>query len=135
MKKLVLLGLLLCCAPAAYAQDRTPARDLRREEAPEITAPSLTTATPEMWFYEQERARQEKPQYAVRRKAEVRAQQRQQRIAAMKWYGMSNSRPTTNATPLTSTYSPTWVSAASDPFRWHAARPNYVVARPGYVLY
>ena len=136
MKKLVLFGLLLCSTPAAYAQDRTPARDLRREEAQEIATPSLTTATPEMWFYEQERTRQENPKYAVRRKAEIRAQQRQQRIAAMKWYGMSNSRPMTNPTPLTGTYSPTWVSAASDPMRWQATPPtNYVVARPGYSLY
>ncbi|NIL98346.1 MAG: hypothetical protein GTO62_14755 [Planctomycetales bacterium] len=49
--------------------------------------------TPEMWFYVQERRRHDDPRTAVRRKAEYRAQQRQQRIAAMKAFGESKQRP------------------------------------------
>ncbi|MDH3716547.1 MAG: hypothetical protein OES79_00375 [Planctomycetota bacterium] len=49
--------------------------------------------TPEMWFYVQERRRYDDPRTAVRRKAEYRAQQRQQRIAAMKAFGDSKQRP------------------------------------------
>jgi hypothetical protein len=147
MKKLLLLSVIAFAAgEAALAQDRVandrvPARNLRREETRReettmIPTPSLTSATPEMWFYEQERARQESPKYAVRRKAELRSTQRQQRLAAMKWYGVSNSRPTANPTPLFSTYSPTWVSGAADPLRWHAGGPSiYVVAQPREIAY
>lgn len=142
MKKLFLLSVLAFAAgQTAVAQDRVaddhvPARNLRREETPMIEAPSLTSATPEMWFYEQERARQESPKYAVRRKAELRSTQRQQRLATMKWYGMSNTRPTANPTPLFSTYAPTWVSGAADPLRWHVgARTIYVVAQPRDTAY
>lgn len=142
MKKFWLLGVLALAASqqlnaqdrvgqAPTRQDQVAARNLRREESPTIPTPSLTSATPEMWFYEQERARQENPKTALRRKAELRSAQRAQRIAAMKWYGMSNSRPTANPTPLFSTYSPTWVSRAADPLRWHAGAPTiYVVAQP-----
>jgi hypothetical protein len=76
-----------------------------------------------MWLYEQERSRWEDPQAAVRRNAEFRASQRAYRIASMRWYGMSNSRPTANPTPLFGTYSPTWVS--SNPFDRNQWRPGY----------
>jgi hypothetical protein len=142
MNKQLLVSILACAlSQLAIAQDRpqpdrssresVPARNLRREESPMIATPSLTAATPEMWFYEQERVRQESPKYAVRHKAELRSAQRQERIAAMKWYGMSNSRPMANVTPLFSSYSPTWVSGAGDPLRWPArASTVYVVVRP-----
>ena len=89
----------------------------QREAVPERTSVSLSQ-TPEMWFYEQERSRWEDPQSAVRRNAEARASQRANRIASMRWYGMSNSRPSANATPLYGTYSPTWVANSFDPNRW-----------------
>jgi hypothetical protein len=142
MKKLFLLSVLTCAiGQTAVAQDRVSkdhvaARNLRREETRLIEAPSLTSATPEMWFYEQERARQESPKFAVRRKAELRSTQRQQRLAAMKWYGISNTRPTANPTPLFSTYAPTWVSGAADPLRWQVGAPTiYVVAQPRVIAY
>jgi hypothetical protein len=142
MKKILLVGILACAISQTLVaqdragqgptrQDKVAARNLRREEPPTIPTPSLTTATPEMWFYEQERARHENPKVALRRKAELRSMQRQQRIAAMKWYGMSNSRPTVNPTPLFGAYSPTWVSYGADPFHWHTgASAIYVVAQP-----
>ena len=104
-------------------------RDLRRDQAPGAVSP-----TPEMWFYEQERTRYEDPNGAVRRKAEARAAQRAGRIASMKWYGMSNSRPVVGTTPVQGTYSPSWVSNTADPFRWRATAPA-VVVRPGNGLY
>ena len=81
-----------------------------------------TMQTPEMWFYEQERSRWENPQASVRRRAEIKAAQRAQRMASAKWYGMSNSRPSANITPLFGTYSPTWGSNSFDPNRWTTAR-------------
>ena len=61
-------------------------------------------------------------------KASVRAEQRQQRLAATSWYGMYNGRPTASGTPFTSMYSPAWQSPGGPPFAWHAStRPTYVI--------
>lgn len=117
---------LLAVAQIASAQDRGETNSLRRDEP---TSPVLTSSqTPEMWFYEQERARWENPKEAVRRKAEYRGAQRGQRIAAMKWYGMSNSRPTAGLTPMFGTYSPMWSSNSFDPFRWRPGRDTDATA-------
>lgn len=67
---------------------------------------SQVMATPEMWFYQQEMQRYDDPAQAVRRNAEFRAAQRQARIAASAWYGVSRSRPTVNASPFTYNYMP-----------------------------
>jgi hypothetical protein len=131
MSKLFWLGVVLV-GMARIAQAQGPmseARDLRRDQNPSTVSP-----TPEMWFYEQERTRYEDPKGAVRRKAETRAAQRASRLASMKWYGMSNSRPVASTTPLFGTYSPMWVSNTSEPFRWRASEPA-IVLRPGNGLY
>ena len=96
--------------------------------------------TPDMWFYQQELKRREDPRVAVRAKAEHRAWHRQRRIAAMQWFGMSNSRPTANPTPLLGTYSPTWVASPHSPFQWSgqgSAVTVYTVRRAhlGYGLW
>ncbi len=127
MKKALLF--VLFCAPAGslVAQEAAaPAIDLRRDG---LSSTRTTVATtPEMWFYEQERIRHDDPKASVRRKAEFRATQREHRLAALKWYGMSNSRPTTSTTPVMGTYSPTWVANSIDPFRWHTGiSTNYVL--------
>ena len=134
MKRFVLLAIAsLALTTIASAQDKsknTPS--LRRDPGQQRVAPTqerdeivervTVTQTPDMWFYEQERSRWQDPQESVRRKAEFRSSQRAQRIASSHWYGMSNSRPAANATPLFSTYSPTWVSSSFDPYRWTTAR-------------
>ena len=122
MKKLALLaaaGAVLLAAQAQAQQPRNttrlvpPAARAPRQQADALTdgTTSLTQMTPEMWFYQQEMRRYDDPRAAVRRKAEYRAAQRQRRIAAMEWYGYSNSRPIANPTPFASgPYSPGWVS-------------------------
>jgi hypothetical protein len=40
------------------------------------------------------------------------------RIAALKWYGMSNSRPIASATPFSGQYSPGWIANTRRPFGW-----------------
>jgi hypothetical protein len=111
---------LLVIAGSVQAQEKPHQPNLRRDT---VAAPGTTVSqTPEMWFYEQERSHWENPREAVRRKAEFRSAQRSSRIASMRWYGMSNSRPSANATPVTSTYSPTWTSNNFDPDRWNTAR-------------
>jgi hypothetical protein len=63
----------------------------------------------------------------IHQKAQIRAYQRQSRLAALNWYGMSNSRPTAAPTPFTSRYSPTWEMPGGRPFSWHVANwPVYV---------
>lgn len=100
--------------------------DARRDDvsATIVAEPTVSTRlTPELWLYEQERTRMADPAQAVRRKAEIRSAQRSERLAAMKWYGMSNSRPMyNNVTPALGGFgSATWTSNSYDPSRW---RPN-----------
>lgn len=77
------------------------------------------TATPEMWLYEQEWRRYEDPKLAVRLKAEQRAGARAGRLTAMKWFGLSNQRPSGAPVPfMVNTASPSWTGNSSDPNRW-----------------
>ena len=89
--------------------------------------------TPEMWFYEQYRQEYLDPKEAVRKKAEFRAIQRERRLAAMKWFGISNQRPRVSTDPIHGDYAPTWSSNNSFyPNRWSAVgRPWIVVWRNG----
>jgi len=83
-----------------------------------ITAGELTP-TPEMWFYEQQLRESKDPKTAVRKKAEFKTEQRQKRMAALKWFGFSNQRPQAISDPLYNDYSPRWTSNhASFPNRW-----------------
>lgn len=115
-------------ASAGSAQDRGDSRDLRRDNPP--VAGQAVSPTPEMWFYEQERTRYEDPKTAVRRKAEFRAAQRQNRLASSQWFGINNSRPTASPTPYTGSYSPTWVGNTPDPYRWSGVGGASMVMRP-----
>jgi len=84
--------------------------------------------TPEMWFYEQYLRQSQDPKVAVRANAEYRAAQRQLRINAMKWYGMSNQRPQAGVDPLHSDYSPVWSGGSANyPFRWAAPSATIVL--------
>ncbi len=76
------------------------------------------TPTPSMWLYQQQMSQYKDPKESVRRQAQYTAWQRQQRLAAQKWYGMSNSRPRANFTPFTGYYSPSWVGTVNEPFAW-----------------
>ena len=79
---------------------------------------TASTMTPEMWFYLQERQRYEDPHQAIRRRSEKRAARREQRIAARKWYGHSNSRPQVSALPWNKIYSRPWFERYSERVRW-----------------
>ncbi|HUE72749.1 MAG TPA: hypothetical protein VMP01_17820 [Pirellulaceae bacterium] len=90
---------------------------VRKEaEQPKQLVPAQVT--PEMWIYSQEVRRYDDPQQAVRRKAELKASQRAERLAAMKWFGFSNARPQANPVPFMSVYSPTWVGNGYDRYDW-----------------
>ncbi|HEX4143846.1 MAG TPA: hypothetical protein VHY91_09960 [Pirellulales bacterium] len=130
------VGLALALlAGRGQAQQPAPQKtDLRRDSSSPSTT-SQTAATPEMWLYQQERDRYEDPRLAVRRKAELRAAQRNDRLAAMKWFGQSNSRPLVSATPHTDTYGAGWVSDSPNPYQWRGGSSPSVVVRPNGSLY
>lgn len=126
--RLARLGLLwagvLCVSglwqgPSAVAQDPVsldrPVTDARLADV----TPSMSS---DLWLYLHEQRRADDPKQAIRRKAELKAEQRRQRLAAMKWYGLSNSRPTATSMPFMGTYSPTWVGNSGLPYGWSSGR-------------
>ena len=143
MKRLLAFSFLasLVLSTSAFAQEETEvkepapvdvqpearplARESDTEKLPELNPSQVT---PELYLYMQELRRHDDPKQAVRRKAEARSAARDARIAAMKWYGMSNSRPQVNPVPFMGTYSPTWVGNGHDRFDW------YGISRPSVTL-
>ncbi len=116
---------LLAAAVSVLAQQpRTIVRG--RELIPEDMPATRTdgesldslSASPEIYFYQSELRRHDDPKHSIRRKADFRAFQRQRRLAALKWFGISNSRPTANPTPLTSSYAHGWAASPLQPYRW-----------------
>jgi hypothetical protein len=99
--------------PATTLQAQVPA-------AAEFTVPNLATpaVTPELWLYSQELRRHDDPAQAVRRRAEQRAAERGQRLAALKWFGLSNARPQVSPVPLMGVYSPAWVGNGANRYDW-----------------
>src|SRR5438046_8117304 len=63
----------------------------RMNETHATAAP--VTPTENMWFYDQAQRHYHNPKEMVRRNAEQEAAQRHSRIAALEWYGYSNSPP------------------------------------------
>ncbi len=99
-----------------------------RAEKPAVTGLGLNSAvsssdvkvTPEMWFYDQAMRQYRDPAIAVRAKADYCAKQRQRRLEAMRWFGLSNSRPRASSDPFHNDYSPQWVSNGGYyPSRWN----------------
>jgi hypothetical protein len=103
---------------AAFESGETPleARVSRTQKLPELNPSQVT---PELYLYMHEQRRHDDPQQAVRRKAEARTAAREARIAAMKWYGMSNSRPQANPLPFMGSYSPAWIGNGHDRYDWY----------------
>jgi hypothetical protein len=125
MRRLLLaFSLTASCLVASSALAQNPARPGGVAPAARPAASSVRTnevqATPEMWFYEQERHRYDDPKTMVRQNAAFDAAQRKQRLTAMKWYGFSNSRPMVNSTPFGSSYAPTWTNASIRPWSFYS---------------
>ena len=112
--------LTLTILPAVLLSSALAAQDLDKFSRPVGQSPAVdqVAQTEDMWFYLQEHRRYDDPQVVIRRKAERKAEQRRQRLAAMKWFGWSQSRPTASSTPWTGVYSPSWVGNGADPYHW-----------------
>ncbi len=129
MSRLTILTLALVAMAAVPAMAQKPEAN---SFTPKVgVASSEIQATPEMWFYEQYQADYRDPQLAVRRKAEFRSQQRQHRLASMKWFGFSNQRPITATDPYNGDYAPKWTSNNTTyPNRWTGVGRATVVLQP-----
>jgi hypothetical protein len=141
MKRLSLLLFVISLAAVSRALGQAPTDPLIDTTAgqPRVTthgptlSPGELQATPEMWFYEQERQRYLDPKNAVRANAESRAAQRARRLAALRWFGFSNARPTANPDPFHGSYSPRWVSGGYVPSQWSSVGSATVVIAPDRV--
>jgi hypothetical protein len=118
MKRLILASASLVLLTVGIAQaDRPTSTSVGLDS---VVSPGGLTATPEMWFYDQAMKQYKDPKMAVRARAEYRADQRERRLEAMRWFGMSNSRPRANSDPYHSDYSPAWsASPGYYPWRWN----------------
>jgi hypothetical protein len=87
-----------------------------------IPGVSPSQMTPEMYLYLHEQRRNDDPKQAVRRKAELKTAQRNQRLAAQKWFGVSNARPMASAQPFMDLYSPRWIGNGYNSFDWVGAQ-------------
>lgn len=113
------LALVVGLLPSTLAFGQQPAERLAAESPVRETGRMASPGeTPEMWLYEQERRRSEDPQAIVRANAMQRAAERRARLAAMAWFGLSNSRPQANPDPVHGPYSPHWVSNGYQQAEW-----------------
>ena len=108
----ILPAVLLCSNLAAQDPEKLP------QPSDQAQSPNQVQQTEDMWFYMQELRRHDDPLMAIRRKEELKARQRRGRIAAMKWYGYSQSRPSANPMPFTGYHSPMWAGNGCDPYLW-----------------
>jgi len=127
MKRTLLFASMLFCFAVSpvVAQEPIPAQPpIAQPPQPIVADANLPPAslTPELWMYMQEMRRQDDPKEAVRRNAEFRADQRRRRLAASKWFGYSNQRPTASVTPFTDSYSPRWIGNGGGN-RWIGSQP------------
>ena len=116
MKRLLLV--IAGCVALAAALECSPATAQDSAGDNHALSAATPTMTPEMWYYMQEMQRHDDPAQAVRRNAEFHAAQRRARLAATKWFGLSNSRPQASVTPFMGTYSPTWAGNGGNPYWW-----------------
>ncbi len=120
MKRLATLLAILSflTAGAAYANAQQSARGgIGLNTA---ISPGELKVTPEMWFYDQSMRHYNNPEMLVRARAEYRAWQRSRRLASMRWFGFSNSRPRASADPFNGDYSPRWTANPGYfPNRWN----------------
>lgn len=76
------------------------------------------------WYYGSE----EKPKKSIaQQKAELKAQQRMDRLASLRWYGFTPGRPTATGMTFTTMYSPAWTRPGGQPFAWYTGYQQPIV--------
>lgn len=106
----VICGLLL----PATAQDARAEKD----------SPAAKTPSGDNWYYGTEEPEAQKS--IARQKSELRAQQRMDRLASLRWYGFTPGRPTAAGMPFTTMYSPEWTRPGGRPYAWYTGYPTVI---------
>lgn len=76
------------------------------------------------WYYGGDEA----PKKSIAmQKAELRAEQRMDRLASQRWYGFTPGRPTAATMPFTTMYSPAWTRPGGQPFAWYTGYPQPII--------
>jgi hypothetical protein len=89
------------------------------------------TPTSEMWFYQEQLRQYNDPKMSLRRIAEGKAERRRARLAAQRWYGVSNMRPTVGMDPVHGEWGARWTSGNRYyPGRFSSFGTATVVVRP-----
>ena len=97
-------------------------------------APAVAPEADQPWYYRAAPARVEQKSIA-QEKAEQRAAQRMARLAASRWYGINNGRPTASALPFTTMYSHAWQSPGGRPFAWYTSSRPVVILQSAETTY
>ncbi|HYW78909.1 MAG TPA: hypothetical protein VE890_04995 [Thermoguttaceae bacterium] len=107
MKTFLTAGFLF--ALAIFAMPATAQTPAERSLSTAVTiSPGELTPTPQMWFYEQYRREYQDPKEAIHNRAVFQAEQRERRIATMKWLGLSKARPQAAVDPWDAPVLPAW---------------------------
>ncbi len=128
-------AVVVMIASQLYAQQpdnlRVAAKDNSTTNVPlRVASPGEVPATPEMWFYEQQVQRQDDPAIAFRAISAQKAADRRARMAAMKWYGFSNSRPQASIDVVHGPYSPQWIGNGYQSYSWMGPAANSTLIVP-----
>lgn len=76
------------------------------------------------WYYGSEK--QAPAKSIAQQKAQLRAEQRMDRLASLRWYGFQPGRPTASGMPFTTMYSPAWSRPGGRPFSWYTGYPTSI---------
>ncbi len=115
------------CAAAASAAIGLPS--FAHAQDANAKAPKAEVSS-EQWYRTEPATKELK---LSRQRAIERGEQRSARLEALRWYGMSNSRPVATGIPFTAMYSPAWQQPGGRPFAWHSStRPIVIIASPLY---
>ena len=113
LSPLLLLGTLVG-SPSALAQEagistRLSPNFSEPASEPPIAEPSTGQSnTSENGWYYGPTSKKEEAKPLGRQRAELRARQRSARMANLRWFGISASRPISSGLPFTSAYNPSW---------------------------
>lgn len=130
MKWLPIAVGLLVVLMAMPAEAQTPAETGSTLRYSGGITPGEVTATPEMWFYQEQMSRRDDPKEAVRRKAEFRTAQREARLAARRWFGVSLMRPMTSTAIMNGESAAVWTGGNPlAPYQWRGTSSVIVVNR------
>lgn len=116
--------LALALAVPAHAQDKDAALlpPPNKDGAANLPSDPLGPVHPDLLMHLQEMQRYADPQSLARARAIEKAQMRQARISASKWYGHSPLRPMVSSLPAMGSYYPIWNTDVARPRQWYLTR-------------